>query len=177
MVVAAVAGAAPQPASRDDRVVLSLPNRFIVGGSPRPVNLTVTKYTEGCVSVRTTLAVRMSDLTADQLDVRVEAGEGWRRLPVSPGPDDLLVTERLSPQRHTVCSPGSVRIRYRVGFLDSARTGRATVIGEAYAVDGDRIGRAAGERRVVTRKKPPSSPSPLPSVSPSSDPAPTAGSS
>lgn len=169
-----VAAAGPPPPERNDRVTLGLPNRFHAGGSAREVTVTLAKRTDGCASVRTMLLFRMPDLAPDQLDVQVESDGRRQRLPVTRGPDDLLLTDRVTPDEPRVCRPRSEEVRYRVAFQPSAPGGRVTIIARVSTADGDRMGRATGTRQVIRNQRPvPPSPSPSPTPSPSPSPSPS----
>lgn len=161
-----VTGAAPAAAA-DDTVGLRLPSRFTAGGAGS-VSVSVAKRTEGCVSVRTTLAIRLRQLPADQVRVEVSRDGQWRAVGVSDAGGGLVVTERVAPDRDRLCRKRSVSVRYRVTFLAGAPGGAATLIAEAYTGSGDLFDRAAGTRTVVNRTG--VVPTPLVSAAPTATP-------
>lgn len=163
LVVGVVVGAAAPAAADDDRVSLRLPSSFTAGGSAGTVNVTVTKRTDGCVSVRTVLAVRLPGLPADQVAIQVAMDGQWRRVPVSEDGDGLVVTDQTAPDRSRLCKKRSVTVRYRVAFLAGSPGGEATLVGAAYTAGGDLIERAVGTRMVKGGAVPPPSPSASPS--------------
>lgn len=141
-------GAAPAAAA-EDNVGIRLPSRFTAGGSAGSVSVSVTKRTEGCVVVRTALAIRLEQLPADQVAVEVSRDGEWRPLSVSSAGDGLVVTERTAPNQPVLCRKRSLSVRYRVTFLGGAPGGEATLVAEAYTGGGGLIDRAAGTRSVV----------------------------
>lgn len=143
-------GAAPAAAA-DDSVGVRLPTQF-TAGSPGSVTVSVAKRTRGCVTVRTALTMRLSGLAPDRVRVEVESGDEWRSIGVASGGDGLVVTERSVPDKEVICRRRSTSVHYRVTFLESAPSGRVTVVGEAYSTGGGLIDRAAGSRSVVGGK-------------------------
>jgi hypothetical protein len=164
-------------AAADDNVGIRLPTKFTAGGSPGSVTVSVAKRTDGCVSVRTALGMRLSGLSAEQVRVQVNTGDEWRHIDVSTAGEGLVVTERSVPDKAVICKRRSTYVRYRVAFLDGAPSGRVTIVAEAYSAGGGLIDRAAGTRTVVggTRVSPtPSvtgSPSPVGQAASAADPS------
>ncbi|MEH1014178.1 hypothetical protein V6U90_13830 [Micromonospora sp. CPCC 206060] len=161
-------GAAPALAEGDS-VRVRAASSFTAGGSPGAVNLGVTKKTDGCVLVRTGLALQLPGVTARQVRVEVALAGQWRAIPVSG--TGTLTTARTAPTNPTLCKGKSLSVRYRVTFLAGAPSGRLNIIGQAIAGTGRTIGygattsKVAGGRAVPTptpSRKP--SPSPTPSV-------------
>lgn len=162
-------GAAPAAAA-DDNVGIRLPTRF-TAGSPGSVTVSVAKRTSGCVTVRTALAMRLPGLAAEQVRVEVNSGDEWRRIGAAAAGDGLVVTERSVPDKAVICKRRSTSVRYRVTFLDSAPSGRVTMVAEGYSAGGGLIDRAAGTRSVVGGKGvSPSSSAPSAAVAPAAKP-------
>lgn len=151
LVVTGLLATGAPAAAADDTVVLRLPSRFTAGGSAGSVSVSVAKRTDGCVSVRTTLAIRLRQLPVDQVRVEVSRDGRWRAVGVSDAGGGLVVTERVAPDRDRLCRKRSVSVRYRVTFLAGAPGGAATLTAEAYTGAGALIDRAAGTRTVVNR--------------------------
>jgi hypothetical protein len=151
LVAGLVAIGAVPAAAADDSVGIRLPSRFTAGGSAGSVSVSVTKRTEGCVLVRTALAIRLEQLPADQVKVEVSRDGDWRSLRVSSAGDGLVVTEHTAPNQPVLCRKKSLSVRYRVTFLKGAPGGEATLVAEAYTGGGGLIDRAAGTRDVVNR--------------------------
>jgi hypothetical protein len=169
-------GSAPAAAA-DDNVGIRLPTRFTAGGAPGSITVSVSKRTDGCVSVRTALGMRLSGLSPEQVRVQVNTGDEWRRIGVTAAGDGFVVTERSVPDKAVICKRRSTYVRYRLAFLDGAPSGRVTVVAEAYSAGGGLIDRAAGTRSVVGGTSASPSPSATDSAAPAVGQAPSAGES
>lgn len=161
-----VALAAP---AKDDSVTLRLPASVRSGGSPGAVSVAVVKRTRGCLIVRTSLAISLPGLTAEQVGVDVFSVGKWRPVSVSGG-GGLVTTARTSPDDPTLCRDESVTVRYRVAFRASVPAGTANVTGTATSAAGLAIGQSTGALRVAGG---PTTGSPSPSRSPSRSPSPS----
>ncbi|NES15269.1 MULTISPECIES: hypothetical protein [Micromonospora] len=162
---------ASSPASADgDRVAVRSASSFTVGGSPGGVAVEVRKRTDGCVMLRTALALRLDGVRPEQVRVQVNSDGRWWPVPVSGG-SGAVATARTSPAEPTLCKGKGRTVRYRVAFLAGVADGRLTVIGEATTAAGRLIGRASTAARVVGGAK---APSPTPSRKPSPTPTPSA---
>ncbi|MBO4207072.1 hypothetical protein, partial [Micromonospora echinofusca] len=175
-------GAAPALAEGDS-VRVRAASSFTAGGGPGAVNLGVTKKTDGCVLVRTGLALQLSGVTAGQVRVEVALAGQWRPIPVSG--TGTLTTVRTAPTNPTLCKGKSLSVRYRVTFLAGAPSGRLNIIGQAIAGTGRTIGYGGTTSKVVggraTAPTPTPSRKPTPSVTAGATPtvgaaAPTTGS-
>jgi len=171
--VGGAAAVAAAPAFADeDRVRMGLPSGFIAGGSPGAVTIAVSKRTDGCVALRTALAIRLPGLTPDLVAVETRAGDDWVPVVVSDSGDGLLVTGRTAPDRDELCERKSRAARYQVTFLAGAPAGTANLVAQAYTAGGDLLGRAAGASKVGGRlagtyAPAPPSPGPSPTGEPS----------
>jgi hypothetical protein len=163
-----VALAAP---AKDDSVTLRLPASVRAGGSPGAVSIAVVKRTRGCLIVRTSLAISLPGLTAEQLAAEVFSAGEWRSVSVSGG-GGLVTTARSSPDDPTLCRDESVTVRYRVAFRASVPGGTANVTGTATSAAGISIGQSTGALGVAGGPAT-KSPSPSPSRSPSRSPSPS----
>jgi hypothetical protein len=141
------AGAAPALAD-DDSVKLGAPDSFTAGGSAGSISVGVTKGSEDCVSVRTTLAIRLPGLTANQVNLQVAANGDWQPLAVSDAGGGLVTSGRVAPEKPRLCERKSVSVRYRLSFVAGTPGGSATIVAEAYTADGDLIERDAETLRV-----------------------------
>ncbi|MCW3814690.1 hypothetical protein ONA91_09505 [Micromonospora sp. DR5-3] len=160
-------GASPALAD-GDRVELRAADSFKVGGSPGTVAVEVRKRTDGCVLLRTALGLRLDGLAANQVQVQVNYDGRWWPVPVSGG-GGTVRTSSTSPAKPSLCKGKEITVRYRVAFLNGARGGRLSVVGEASTAAGRELGRAADEARVVGGAA-----AVTPSPTPSRKPSPTA---
>ncbi|WP_405092529.1 hypothetical protein OG767_06085 [Micromonospora sp. NBC_01392] len=164
--------AAASPALADgDRVGLRSAGSFTAGGSAGAVTVEVRKRTEGCVSLRTTLGLRLDGLRADQVRVQVASGGRWVGVPVSGG-GGVVTTSQVASVERPLCKGKGAAVRYRVSFLSGAVGGRLEIAGEASAANGQVLGRAGRSARLVGAEPTPS-PSPTPSRKPSPTPTPS----
>jgi hypothetical protein len=161
-----VAFAAP---AKDDSVTLRLPASVRPGGAPGAVSVAIVKRSKGCLIVRTSLAVSLPGLTADQVAVEVFSAGAWRSVSASGG-GGLVTTARTSPDDPTLCRDENVTVRYRVAFQAGVAAGTANVTGTATSAAGLAIGQSTGALRVAGTGP---SPSPSPSRSPSRSPSPS----
>lgn len=165
---------AASPALADgDRVEVRSASSFTVGGSPGTVAVEVRKRTDGCVMLRTALALRLDGVRPEQVQVQVNSDGRWWPVPVSGG-SGVVVTARTAPAEPTLCKGKGRTVRYRVAFLAGAPGGRLTVVGEATTAVGRLIGRADAAARVVGGAKAPSptptrKATPTPSATPSAE--------
>lgn len=160
---------APPALAAEDSVRLKLASSFRAGGSPGSASFAIAKRTEGCVSPRVALGIQLPGITLDQVTVETAvAGGGWRRVAVSSGGADLVVTQRIRPERPSLCKGKSTTIRYRLTFGAAAPNGTALVVAEAYAGGGTVIGRDSGTARI--RGGRPAAAVTLPAVIPTSAP-------
>lgn len=165
-VILGLATATPALAA-EDSVRLRAASSFRAGGSPGSASIAVAKRTDGCVSLRTALGIRLPGLTADQVKVEsAVSGGGWRPVAVSSGGADLVVTERTRPERPSLCKGKSVTVRYRLTFGKAAPNGTVLLVAEAYTVDGAVVGRDSDNAR-VRGGRPAAAPT-LPAVVPTS---------
>ncbi|MEV6813437.1 hypothetical protein [Micromonospora sp. NPDC051296] len=163
-----VLGGAPAHAD-EDRVRVRSSGSFDAGRSAQGVTVEVRKRTDGCVRVRSALALSLPDLRPDQVVVQANVGGRWVPVAVS-GNAGLVTTAPIAPVKDELCEDKGVSMRYRVAFAADAPGGRLIVAGEAVTARGVVLGRDAKESRVVGGRVPPSpSPSRSPSPTPSAD--------
>ncbi|MDG4763922.1 hypothetical protein O7632_07335 [Solwaraspora sp. WMMD406] len=154
LLTAGVAVAAASPAYAQDeqvRVQLGLPGKFTAGEKAGGVTVKVTKRTEGCVSLRTALAIRLPGATPDLVAVQARIDDDWVNVPVTDNGGGLLVTDRTAPEDDELCKGKSRTTRYRMAFLAGAPAGTANIVAEAYTAGGELLGRAAGAKKVGGR--------------------------
>ncbi|NJP35870.1 hypothetical protein [Micromonospora thermarum] len=161
-------GATPALAD-EDSVRVGAAGRFTAGGSAEGVAVEVRKRTDGCVLLRTALALRLDGLQADQVRVQVNAGGRWFPVPLSGGGGGVS-TAATSPANPRLCKGKSITVRYRVAFAAGAPDGRLAVIGEATNAVGQVLGRGSDASRVVGGR-PSASPTPSRSLTPSPTPS------
>lgn len=166
-----VAVTASPASAAGDRVAVRSASSFTAGGSPGTVAVEVRKRTDGCVMLRSALALRLDGVRPEQVQVQVNSGGRWWPVPISGG-SGAVATARTSPAEPTLCKGKSRTIRYRVAFLAGAPGGRLTVIGEATTALNRLIGRGSAAARVAGGAK---APTPTPSRKPSPTPTPSAG--
>ncbi|MGW5670109.1 hypothetical protein [Micromonospora sp. NPDC003776] len=158
------------PALADgDRVEVRSASSFTVGGSPGTVAVEVRKRTDGCVMLRTALALRLDGVRPEQVQVQVNSDGRWWPVPVSGG-SGAVTTARTAPAEPTLCKGKGRTVRYRVAFLAGAPGGRLTVVGEATTAVGRLIGRGGAAARVVGGA-PASSPTPTRKATPTPTPS------
>lgn len=162
-------GASPAFAD-EDSVRVGAAGRFTAGGSAEGVAVEVRKRTEGCVLLRTALALRLDGLQADQVQVQVNAGGRWFPVPLSGGGGGVN-TAATSPANPRLCKGKSITVRYRVAFAAGAPDGRLAVVGEATNAVGQVLGRGSDASRVVGGR---ASASPTPSRTRTPSPTPSA---
>ncbi|MFK3980991.1 hypothetical protein ACI2K4_11510 [Micromonospora sp. NPDC050397] len=161
-----VAGAAPALADDEVSVRLSSSSSFTAGGTPGSVNVAVSKRSDGCVSVRTGVALQMSGLSADDVTLLVAVDGSWQ--PVAMSGDGTLRSARSAPEKPELCDRKSVTMRYKLALAAGVPAGRINVVGEAYAAGGDLLKQDAESRKVNGAKVTPTpsrtsaSPSPTP---------------
>ncbi|MER7458203.1 hypothetical protein [Micromonospora sp. NPDC126480] len=173
--VCAVVGAlvalnAPPALAEEDSVRVSAAGRFTAGGSAQGVAVEVRKRTEGCVLLRTALALRLDGLRGDQVRVQVNAGGQWFPVALSGGGGGAT-TAATSPANPRLCKGKRITVRYRVAFAADTREGLLAVVGEATNAVGQVLGRGSDGSRVVGGR---ASASPTPSRSRTPSPTPSA---
>ncbi|MFY1654309.1 hypothetical protein ACN27J_25930 [Solwaraspora sp. WMMB762] len=156
---------------QDERVRIGLPSKFAVGEKAGGVTVKVTKRTDGCVAVRTALAIRLPGVTPDQVGVQARIDDDWVTVPLWDNGDGLLLTEHTAPEDDELCKGKSRSVRYRMAFRAGAPAGVAHIVGEAYTAGGVLLGREAGAKRVGGRLAGTYQPGP-PTPSPSAEPTP-----
>ncbi|MFY1636117.1 hypothetical protein ACN27F_23050 [Solwaraspora sp. WMMB335] len=178
MVLVLTGGAAAFAASpayaQDERVQISLPGRFNAGETAGGITVKVTKRTDGCVAVRTSLAIRLPGATPDLVAVQARIDDDWVSVPIWADGGGLLLTDRTAPEKDELCKGKSRSVRYRMAFLAGAPAGTANIVGEAYTAGGELLGRAAGAKKVTGRLAgtyQPGPPTPSPSEEPTPEPA------
>ncbi|MEW2383129.1 hypothetical protein AB0873_13730 [Micromonospora sp. NPDC047707] len=162
-------GATPALAD-EDSVRVGAAGRFKAGGSAEGVAVEVRKRTDGCVLLRTALALRLDGLRADQVRVEVNAGGRWFPVALS-GSGGGVSTAATSPANPRLCKGKSITVRYRVAFAAGTPDGRLTVVGEATNAVGQVLGRGSDNSRVDGGRV---SASPTPSRSRTPSPTPSA---
>ncbi|WP_435204736.1 hypothetical protein [Micromonospora sp. bgisy143] len=163
-------GASPALAD-EDSVRVGAASSFAAGGSPQGVNVAVRKRSEGCVLLRTALALRLEGLQSDQVAVQVNAGGRWFPVAVSGG-GGSVATGQTSPAKPTLCKGKGITVRYRVAFAAGAPGGRLAVTGVGVTAAGQELGRGSDTAR-VTGGRTSASPTPTPSKKPTPTPSPT----
>ncbi|MGI5525618.1 hypothetical protein ACQEUX_32395 [Micromonospora sp. CA-259024] len=159
-------GASPALAD-DDSVRVSSASSFTAGGSPQGASVGVRKRSDGCVLLRTALALRLEGLEPDQVTVEVNAGGHWFPVAVTGG-GGSVATAQTSPTKPTLCKGKGITVRYRVAFAAGAPGGRLVVTGVGVSAQGQELGRGSDSARVTGARVTPS-----PSKSPSATPSPT----
>ncbi|MFV2022715.1 hypothetical protein [Micromonospora sp. LOL_023] len=165
-----------QDAEQQARVQLSLPSKFTAGEKAGGVTVKVTKRSEECVSLRTTLAIRLPGAGVDQVAVQARIDDDWVRVPVADDGGGLLITDRTAPEDDELCKGKSRSVRYQVAFAAGAPAGTANIVAEAYAASGELLGREVGGKKVGGRQAgtyEPAPPSPTEEPSPEPTPEPT----
>lgn len=150
LATAGLATATTTPArAAEDAVRLRLASGFTAGGSPGSATISVAKRTEGCVSVRTALGIRLPGLRPEQVLVEAAvAGGRWQPVPVSSGGEDLVVSQRIRPERPSLCKGKNLTVRYRLQFSDAVQNGTALLVAEAYTAGDALIARDSDSARV-----------------------------
>ncbi|MFY1697857.1 hypothetical protein [Solwaraspora sp. WMMA2101] len=144
--------AAPAYAQDDQvRVQLGLPGRFTVGEKAAGVTVKVSKRSDGCVSLRTGLAIRLPGATVDQVAVQARIDDDWVPVPVADNGDGLLVTDRTAPENDELCKGKSRSVRYQVALRAGTPAGTVNVVAEAYTAGGDLLNRTAGSKKATGR--------------------------
>ncbi|MDM4722606.1 hypothetical protein QTQ03_24535 [Micromonospora sp. WMMA1363] len=156
--------------AEEDTVRVNAAGRFTAGASAEGVRVEVRKRTEGCVLLRTALALRLDGLQADQVRVQVNSGGRWLSVPVSGGGGGVN-TEATSPTDPRLCEGKSKTVRYRVAFAANTPDGRLAVVGEATNAVGRVLGLGSDTSRMVgglasASPTPSQSPTPSPSLTP-----------
>ncbi|MFV2107075.1 hypothetical protein [Micromonospora sp. LOL_015] len=175
LTVGTAALAAAPAYGQDERVRIDLPSKFAVGEKAGEVTVKVTKRTDGCVAVRTALAIRLPGVTPDQVGVQARIDDDWVTVPLWDNGDGLLLTEHTAPEEDELCKGKSRSVRYRMAFRAGAPAGVAHIVGEAYTAGGVLLGREAGAKQVGGRLAgtyQPGPPTPSPTPSPSAEPTP-----
>jgi hypothetical protein len=166
--IALVAG----PAAADDgKVRLRTSSSFTAGGSSGAVSVTLSRHGDGCIAPRTSLVIRMSGLTAEQVRVDVARLGGWQPLGVRQAGEGEVDVPPVGPEREALCRGGSLT-RFRVAFAATVPSGRVTFVA-AVSSRGGVLDEQSETRRVVNRGIAPtptrSTPSPTPTPSPTVD--------
>lgn len=141
-----------QDEEQQARVQLSLPSRFTAGERAGGVTVKVTKRSEGCVSLRTALAIRLPGAGVDQVAVQARIDDDWVRVPLADDGGGLLITERTAPEDDELCKGKSRSVRYQVAFAAGTPAGTANIVAEAYAAGGELLGREVGSKKVGGRQ-------------------------
>ena len=161
-VVGALVAVGASPAlAEEDSVRVNAAGRFTAGGSAESVAVEVRKRTDGCVLLRTALALRLDGLRGDQVRAQVNVGGRWFPVAVSGGGGGAS-TAATSPANPRLCKGKSITMRYRVAFAADTLDGRLTVVGEGTNAVGQVLGRGSDASRVVGGR---ASASPTPSRS------------
>ncbi len=170
VVGALVAFGASPALAEEDAVRVGAAGRFTAGGSAEGVAVAVRKRTEGCVLLRTALALRLDGLRADQVRVQVNAGGTWFPVALSAAAGGVT-TAVTSPANPRLCKGKSITVRYRVAFAADTPEGRLALVGEATNAVGQVLGRGSDNSRVTGGR---ASASPTPSRSRTPSPTPSA---
>jgi len=172
LTVGTAALAAGPAYGQDERVRIGLPSKFTAGEKAGGVTVKVTRRTDGCVAVRTALAIRLPGVTPDQVGVQARIDDDWVTVPLWDNGDGLLLTEHTAPEKDELCKGKSRSVRYRMAFRAGAPAGVAHIVGEAYTAGGVLLGREAGAKRVGGRLAgtyQPGPPTPSPTLEPTVD--------